>query len=83
MPCPGFRRRLDRVDAAHAGEAERTAAVILLGERSDDFVLARYLPCQAKAMVFEVFVVVGHAIQIGFVEQRALSLVEVAALYIA
>src|SRR5437870_4156345 len=82
MVSAGFRRRLHGIDAADAGQAERTTAVILMREGGDDFVLRCRLPRQAQAVVLEVFVVVGHAAQIGFVEQGALSLVEVAALYI-
>src|ERR1041385_7434626 len=78
-----FGRGLDRVDAAHACKAERTTAIILLREGSDDFVLRRHLPGHAEAMVLEVFVVVGHPAQIGFVEQCMLQLVKVAALYMA
>ena len=83
MPCARFRRGLDRVDAAHASQAEWTTAIILVREGAHDFLLWRQLPGQAQTVVFEVFVVVGHAARIGFVEQSALSLVEVAALDVA
>ena len=83
MPRARFRRGLDRVDATHASQAEWTTAIILVGEGADDFVLRRHLPGQTQAVVFEVFIVVGHAAQIRFVEQSALSLVEVAALDVA
>src|SRR5439155_25894913 len=75
-----FGRRLHSVDAAHASQAERTTAVILVGEGADDFVFRRHLPRQAQTVVLEVFVVVRHPARIGFVEQGALSLVKVAAL---
>ena len=76
-------RRLHGIDAAHAGEAERAAAVVLNREGHDELLLLRRLPCQSRAVVLEELVVARDSSQIGFVEQRALELVEVAALNIA